>query len=72
MATPHVAGGAALALSARKSKESIERILKSSAQQLSGAGEYPDAWVYGAGLLRVDKAIQENKLDRLVAELYRR
>ncbi len=57
MATPHVTGSAALALSLADGR--LEQIMEESAEPLYDDSEYDNRWVFGAGLIRVDQMVNE-------------
>jgi subtilisin family serine protease len=58
MATPHVTGAVALALSLLKAAPNeLEGYMADTAQELSYGADYPNEWVYGAGLLRADRLL---------------
>ncbi len=64
MASPHVTGGVALAISmCRDDPGSIEDYMEETAQELEGDGNFSNDWVFGAGLLRADRL-----LSRIVSE----
>ncbi len=54
MASPHVAGGLALVISALNSERNLEELMEETAQKLE-SGNFPERDVYGAGLVRVDR-----------------
>ena len=57
MASPHVAGGLALVLSALKRDADLDELLDSTAEHLDSSG-FPERDVYGAGLMRVDRMVE--------------
>ncbi|MFH1398633.1 MAG: S8 family peptidase [Candidatus Woesearchaeota archaeon] len=71
MATPHVTGAAALALSLNnKSLVDLESAIDTSAQPLENQEPYEDTWVFGAGLLRADTLVETIQKIRLRASAH--
>ena len=70
MASPHVTGALSLALSALKKELSVEDILERTALPLeSDSSRYDDSWVFGAGLLRADRLVEQVLYSRKVSSL---
>ncbi len=61
MATPHITGSLALALSITKDPSFLEEIMKSSAEKLNQEFDFPKEYAFGFGLIRVDKIIGKIK-----------
>jgi subtilisin family serine protease len=58
MATPHVTGTVALALSMfRDEPQALDDYIADTAQELDYGGEYSNDWVFGAGLIRADRLL---------------
>jgi subtilisin family serine protease len=58
MATPHVTGAVALALSLfRKEPGALMDCMGETAQQLEYEGGYDSGWVFGSGLVRADRLL---------------
>lgn len=58
MATPHVTGTIALALSMfNQDSKGLEVLIDQTAQALYSGGNYSDEWVFGSGLIRADKLL---------------
>ena len=60
MATPHVTGAAALALSLYSEDPAmLEAVIDRTAQHLEDSSPYENRWVFGSGLLRADSLLEK-------------
>jgi len=58
MATPHVTGAVALALSiTKKDPDALDELIGESARQLESDTGYDTSWVFGAGLIQADQLL---------------
>lgn len=68
MATPHVTGTIALALSMfKKNPKLLEDYIDQTAEQLENNSNYDDQWVFGSGLVRADHLLQKIVNDKRFA-----
>lgn len=73
MATPHVTGTIALALSLFKQDPyQIEDSLNRTAQPLESDWDYDNSWVFGSGLIRADKLIANIINDNRIRKAFRK
>ncbi|MDK2849367.1 MAG: hypothetical protein PWP03_652 [Candidatus Woesearchaeota archaeon] len=74
MATPHVTGSLALALSLAKNSSFLEELMKSSAEKLNQEFEFPKEYAFGFGLVRVDKMVSKlnNENSRRIRKLFKK
>jgi subtilisin family serine protease len=73
MATPHVTGTIALAMSLFKQDSyEIEQVLGKTAQHLKSDSNYRNSWVFGEGLVRVDRLIDNLMANRKIRNAFRK
>ena len=73
MATPHVTGTIALALSLFKQDPyQIEDSMNRTSQPLESSGNYENSWLFGSGLIRADKLIDSIMKNNKLNDMFRK
>jgi len=71
MAAPHISGALGLMVSKTKKPNLAEEVMYETAEKLESSEPYDNSWIFGAGLVRADKMMENSSYMRRISNIFK-